>query len=177
MQICPRCGSDVPDGCAFCGSCGGRLPSEGGVPGPPVEWSAPPPPPPAADLVAQDRPWVRSHPGLAAVLTAVLLIGAGAATLFTVGYPMGWPLGPGFNMLFLVLGGVFTAVGVHSLLRPGTVRVGGTTRFGHLVGGRAATRREGRAFGLLFVATGVGMTLVAILMGLLIGNVVSLPSP
>ncbi|MBN1771644.1 MAG: hypothetical protein JXB32_10305 [Deltaproteobacteria bacterium] len=176
MRRCPTCGSDVPDGFAFCGGCGGKLPSDEAVPGPPVD-QVPGPAAPEADAAAQEQSWARSHPGVTAALTAVLLVAAGTATLFTVGYPMGWPLGARFNMLFVVMGGIFVAVGVHALLKPGSVRVGGTTRFGHMVGGRTATRREGQAFGLLFILGGVGFVVFADLMGLLIGGAMPPPIP
>jgi hypothetical protein len=57
---------------------------------------------------------------------AVGLLAVGTITLFTVGFPMGWPLSPAFNLLFILIGAVFAAIGIHSYLKPRTVTVGGT---------------------------------------------------
>jgi hypothetical protein len=112
-----------------------------------------------------------------AALTAVALIGLGTATLFTVGYPMGWPLSPAFNMVFVVMGGVFGAVGISALLKPSSVTVGTTDAFGHMVRGRTASKTEGMAFGLLFIVLGVGIVVFANLLGLVAQGMMTPPTP
>lgn len=160
MPICPACRSSVPAGFTFCGHCGHELTGSLAA-----EPHALPPGVPHEEPLEQRSSWARAHRGLVTALSAVAVIGSGTTTLFTVGYPMGWPLSPAFNMMFIVMGGVFVAIGVHAFLKPSSVKVGTTNSFGHMVGGRTATKLQGQAFGLLFVVVGIGMVVWANFLG------------
>lgn len=52
------------------------------------------------------------RPLLVGPIAGVSLFALGVIALFTVGRPMGWPLGWWFNTVFIIMGAVFFAVGV-----------------------------------------------------------------
>ena len=75
---CPNCGSEIPEGKAFCGNCGHRLAPPGPTGAQPT--TAPPTPPPPSRAPVAARPAPRPESREATVLTTEVLVSKVDAT-------------------------------------------------------------------------------------------------
>jgi len=105
-----------------------------------------------------------SRPLLIGPFAGVTLFVLGLVALFTVGRPMGWPLGWWFNAIFILMGAIFLALGVGASFRLVTQEQrehGAEPPSSHMVftGG-----------GLSFLITGLAISGLAVFMGSLFGS-------